>query len=355
MQHSHSGITKFPPAVIVAAFVIIIAGVMFAASIVTPFLLAVFIGTICIAPIRWLRRLKVPNGLAIGLVFLGIISLFVGFGQILGASLSSFSENLPSYEKNLDEISSDFLQFINDKGISLSTNKISGLLEPSKIMGLTAKILGQLGSFMGNALVIFFLALFLLMEVDSVSDKIQIITKGASDSVTYISTISSSIRHYLSIKTITSLMTGAFIWTGLAIIGVDYAILWALLAFLLNYIPNIGSIIAGIPPVLFALIQLGFGGMFWTLGLFIAVNMAIGSVVEPKMMGRGMGLSTFVVFISLIFWGFVLGTVGMFLSIPLTMAIKIILEQHPSTEWIAVILSSPEEVKVMADKGKQAS
>ncbi len=118
----------------------------------------------------------------------------------------------------------------------------------------------------------------------------------------------------------TSLLTGALVWISLAIVGVDYAIIWALIAFLLNYIPKIGSIIAAV--------QLGFGSVIWTTGIFIAVNMIIGNIVEPKMMGKGMGLSTFIVFVSLIFCGFLLGTVGMFLSVPLTMAFKIIFEQN---------------------------
>ena len=150
----------------------------------------------------------------------------------------------------------------------------------------------------------------------------------------------------------TSLLTGTLIWISLAIIGVDYAIIWALIAFLFNYIPNIGSIIAAVPAVLFASVQLGFGGVIWTTGIFVAVNMIIGNMVEPKMMGKGMGLSTFIVFVSLIFWGFVLGTVGMFLSVPLTMAIKIMLEQNPKTAWMAILLGTREEALSILDKNE---
>ena len=140
-------------------------------------------------------------------------------------------------------------------------------------------------------------------------------------------------------------MTGFLIWICMLVIGVDYAIIWALLAFLLNYIPNIGSIIAGFPPLIFAFLQMGFGGVFWTFISFVVVNLVIGNVVEPKMMGRGMGLSTFVVFLALLFWGFVLGTIGMFLSIPLTMAIKIMLEQDSETKWIAILLGTPKDAQ----------
>ena len=189
-------------------------------------------------------------------------------------------------------------------------------------------------------------------EIDSFGVKAKAIMLGRGSSESYLQTIIKSIRDYLSIKTVTSLLTGILIWIGLIIIGVDYAIIWALLAFLLNYIPNFGSIIAGIPPVLFSFIQLGFSGVLWTTVVFVAVNMVIGNAVEPKMMGKGMGLSTFVVFLSLIFWGFVLGTVGMFLSVPLTMTFKIILEKNPNTKWIAIMLGTQQDAQDFLDKNQ---
>jgi predicted PurR-regulated permease PerM len=346
-MENNSGTSKTSMVLNIAAVIIIIAGLMFAESIVTSFLLALFISIICAQPITWLQRKKVPQGLAVTLVFILIVGIFIGFGEIIANSFSSFSEDAPKYEKNLDEMRDSALEFLTKMGLSVSNVEIKGLLEPSKIMNLTATILGQLGSIMGNAFTIFFLALFLLLELDSIPIKTKAIMKGSSGSLDYLGVIGASIRHYLSIKTLTSLLTGLLIWICLAIIGVDYAIIWALIAFLLNYIPNIGSIIAAIPAMLFSLIQLGFGGVIWTAGAFIAVNMIIGNAVEPKMMGKGMGLSTFVVFLSLMFWGFILGTVGMFLSVPLTMAIKIMLEQNPKTKWVAIILGTTKEAEII--------
>jgi AI-2 transport protein TqsA len=129
----------------------------------------------------------------------------------------------------------------------------------------------------------------------------------------------------------------------LAIIGVDYAILWGLIAFFLNYIPTVGSIIAAIPGITFSLIQLGFPTTYWTIGVYIFVNVVIGSIIDPKMMGKGLGLSTSVVFFGLLFWGFILGPVGMFLSVPITMTIKIILSMNPRTQWIAVLLGTKKD------------
>lgn len=129
----------------------------------------------------------------------------------------------------------------------------------------------------------------------------------------------------------------------LALFGVDQYVLWGFLAFLLNYVPNIGSIIAAVPAVLLALVQGGFDLALWaTLG-YVIVNVVVGNVIEPRIMGQGLGLSTLVVLLSLVFWGYILGPVGMLLSIPLTMMVKIGLEGNEQTQWVSILLGPAEE------------
>jgi predicted PurR-regulated permease PerM len=147
-------------------------------------------------------------------------------------------------------------------------------------------------------------------------------------------------KRYMVIKTLISLATGILIALWLHILGVDYPILWGFLAFLLNYIPNIGSLIAAIPAVILALIQLGPGSSIMVIVGYTAVNFIVGNIIEPRLMGRKLGLSTLVVFLSLIFWGALLGLVGAILSIPLTMTLKFAFESGESTKWIAVLLGS---------------
>lgn len=342
------------PALIFAAFIIILAGLMSAVSIVNSILMGLFISIVCAQPIHWLRRKKVPKTIALIIVLIGISIVFVFLIQVIGASLSSFSQHVDEYESNLEEMGNGILNSLNSYGFHFSFSKIASLLDFSKAMNITASLLAGLGNLMGNALTIFFLTIFLLLEIDSIGIKTQLGFEHSKDSYSYVNSIINNIRHYLTIKTLTSLLTGLLIWISLTIIGVDYAIIWALIAFLLNYIPNFGSIIAAIPALLFSLIQLGFHGAFLTTVVFIAANMVIGNIVEPKMMGKGLGLSTYVVFVSLLFWGFVLGTVGMFLSVPLTMAIKIILEQNPKTKSIAIFLGSEEEAVAMLKNKKEA-
>ena len=143
---------------------------------------------------------------------------------------------------------------------------------------------------------------------------------------------------YLTIKTITSILTGTIIYISLSIIDLDHAIMWALIAFFLNYIPSIGSIIASIPAIIIALIQYNIYYAVLVAGIYMVVNITLGSIIEPKYLGKELGLSTLVIFLSLLFWGWLLGPVGMLLSVPLTMILKIRLESYDDTKWIAVLL-----------------
>jgi predicted PurR-regulated permease PerM len=345
MNLKRIGSTEGSSLVKIAALIIIIAGVIYAKSIITPFLLALFISIICVQPISWLEKKRMPKWLALIIVILVLIFLFFGFAFLIGGTLSSFSSNLSKYESTLTTISNSFIQFLNEKGLKIPKDQIFNIIQPAKILEFTASALNILFNMMGNTFLIFLITLFTIMEFGSFSVKAKAILIGSDKSISYFSTIVQNIRHYLGIKTLICLLTGILIYTALLIIGVDYPLLWALIAGLMNYIPNIGSIIAGVPAVLFALVQLGLSGAFWTLGSFMLVNNVLGNFVEPRIMGKGLGLSTLVVFLSLLFWGFILGPVGMFLSVPLTMTIKIILEQNDKTKWLAILLGTPDEAK----------
>jgi predicted PurR-regulated permease PerM len=333
------------PLVNIAALIIIFAGVIYAKSIITPFLLALFISIICAQPISWLEKNRIPRWLALIIVILGLIVLFFGFSFLIGGTLSSFSGNLSKYESTLTTLSNSFIQYLNDQGLRISQDQISNLFQPAKILEYTASALNTLFNMMGSTFVIFLIILFILMEFGSFSVKAKAIQSESGKSISYFSTILRNIRHYLGIKTLLCLSIGILIYFALLIIGVDYPLLWALIGGVMNYIPNIGSIISSIPTVLFALIQLGLGGALWTLGSTMLIHNILGNFLEPRIMGRGLGLSTLVVFLSLLFWGFILGLVGMFLSVPFTMTIKIILEQNEKTKWLAILLGTPAEAK----------
>jgi predicted PurR-regulated permease PerM len=317
-----------------------------AKSIIVPFLMALFISVICAQPVYWLEKRKVPRALAVMIVLIGIISIFFGFGYLIGNTLSSFASNASEYQSKLKSLSDNFIQFLNNNGIAVTRDQFPALFDPSRILTFTVKAINELVSMMGNAFLVFLTVLFLLLELGSISHKIRAVLKGPAESLSYLTKIIDSIRRYLGIKAILGIIVSILLYIALSAIGLDYAILWALIAGLMSFIPHIGAIIAAIPTLLFALLQLGTAGAVWTLISFTVVSSVFANFIEPKVMGRGLSLSTLVVFLSLIFWNFVLGIVGMFLSVPLTITLKIILEQNERTKWIAILLGTTKEAKI---------
>ncbi len=211
-----------------------------------------------------------------------------------------------------------------------------------------------LASILSNAFMISLIVVFMLLEGVWLPTKLKVAFGEASDAVLQLSHAATQIQRYLAVKTIISLVTGALVAIWTSVIGLDFALVWGLLAFLLNFIPTIGSLLAAVPAVLLALVQLGPGSAL-AVGLgFVVVNVGFGNIIEPNVMGRTLGLSTLVVFLSLVFWGWVLGPVGMLLSVPLTMIIKIILESNETTRPIAIMLDNGRAAAARVEQEKEA-
>jgi len=330
-----------------AAIIIIIAGVMAAKDIVVPILLALFLSIICTQPILFLEKRKIPYGIAVLIVLTTLANVLILLGSIVGNSISGFMVDLPIYEEKLSEMLEIVIAILNKTGTDISAEQLFNLIDPEQVLSFTAVAAGEIGKVLSDSFIIIFIMIFMLLEIKIFILKTELIEKIFGNSLEYLNKIGVNIRHYLSIKTWVSIITGILIWLWLLVLGIEYAVLWGLLAFLLNYIPTIGSILAAVPTILFALVVQGIEGMIWTGIGYLIIEMVMGNIVEPKVMGKGLGLSTLVVFLALIIWGFILGTVGMFLSIPLTITIKIILEQNERTRWIAVLLGTEKETKQM--------
>jgi len=345
MNVNPADLGKVSPILIIAAIFIILAGLMAAQTIVIPLLLALFIGIISAHPIQWMTSRKIPHTISVVIVLMGILSSLFFVGGVVGSSVSRFSKEMPVYQENVKNMTRDLVSKLESRGIDISSEQMSGIIEPGKAFGFAADFLSEIGAIVGDSLLILFIVIFMLFEMNSFPVKVKVIEKLKGSSLNFFTKIAANLRHYLAIKTVVSLLTGILITVSLLIIGVDYPLLWGMIAFLLNYIPSIGSIIAAVPAMMLALIQLGFSGMLWTGISFLAVNTLMGNILEPKVMGSGLGLSTLVVFISLIVWGFVFGSIGMFLSVPLTMTIKIILEQNSRTRWFAILLGTEKEAQ----------
>jgi AI-2 transport protein TqsA len=326
-----------------ASIVIIITGLKFAAPLLSQFLMALFIAVICTPPIRWMESKKVPRGLAILLVLTVVLIFVYSVVALVGDSINSFNSNKEFYIERLNTRFTDLAGWLSAIGAPIDSFDIKSLLEKIDIMALITHVVGGVGVIFGDFFIIFLSVIFLLAETTSFPSKFSRAFSNSKEKMIHVNHVLSKIRHYLAIKAITSLITGGLATALLVMIGVDYPFLWGMLAFLLNFIPSIGSLIAAIPALLLALVQLGFGAFVWTgIGYFV-INNVIGNFVEPKLMGKMLGLSTFVTFASLIGWGFIFGPIGMFLSVPLTMTIKIALDTSEKTRWLGIMLGPEDE------------
>ncbi len=332
--------------VTVAAVIIIIFGMQAAKVLLVPFLLAIFFALITVRPMLWLQARKVPSVLAAIIVVLALMLFLMVVGSIVGASIAEFTAAIPSYQAQLDAIMQGALQFIgkfvND---DVSVSSIAELVDPGRAMGMAATLLNALRAMLTNTFLILFMMVFILLEASSVETKVLAAFGRGEDSFQRAGVFLRNLGRYLGIKTIVSMVTGLVVGVMTWLIGLDFPLLWGMLAFILNYIPTIGSIIAAVPATLLALIQLGPAAASTTAIGFLAVNIVFGSVVEPRLMGYGVGISPLVVFTSLIFWGWVFGPVGMLLSVPLTMALKLALESDQRTRWVAILLGSERDAE----------
>ena len=328
-----------------AAFVVVVAGVREARELLVPFLLSAFIAILAAPPLFFLRRKKIPIGIALALVIGIVVIAALLFGILVGSSIDDFSAQLPIYQERLNSLTGTFLAWLADMGVTIPKQTASKLLDPAKAMQMAAAGLSSLGGLLTNTLLILLTVIFILLEAASFPTKLSTILQDPDTGLNRFGGFLNNINSYMAIKTATSALTGILVFIWLWTVGVDFPVLWGTLAFLLNFVPNIGSIIASVPALLLALIQLGPGGALWSLLGYILINVTIGNLVETRFMGRGLGLSTLVVFVSLVFWGWILGPVGMFLSVPLTMMIKISLDSSDETRWIAILLGPEVEAE----------
>jgi predicted PurR-regulated permease PerM len=328
-----------------ASFIVIVAGLNLASPILIPFLLAIFIAIICTPTQRILIKKGLPPSLAVFIVLSLLLISASLLAVFVGASMNDFLSQLPNYQQQLEDQFSGLAINLQNAGFLIPNTDIRELMKPDIAMTIAANTFKKLSAVLTNFFLISLTVVFILLEASGFKHKIRLAFNDSEKSLENFDTFITSVNRYLAIKTIFSFFTGVIIAIGLSIIGVNHPLLWGLVAFLLNFIPNIGSIIAAIPAVLLALIQLGPISAGLCASLFLAVNMIVGSFLEPKFMGKDLGLSTLVVFISLVFWGSILGPVGMLLSIPLTMIIKIALEVNEETRWIAILLGSGGSAK----------
>jgi len=335
-----------------ASLVVVIAGIKACASVVVPFLLSAFFAVLASPILFWLRRKGLPDWFSIVFLIILFIVIETGLGALLGTSVAEFSKELPVYQERLGSIYSKLTQFAKQLGFSDVELSVLQELDVSRIMAFVASTLKSMGVLITNTFVIVLTLVFMLLEAGGMIYKLEALSLLGFEKSRELRLIIDGINSFFAIKTFTSFLTGVLIWLGLLIQGVDFPALWGVCAFALNFIPTIGSIIAAAPAVLLALVKLGFAHSLITLFIYVVVNIAVGNILEPKLMGQGVGLSPLVIFLSMAFWGWVLGPVGMFLSVPITMSIKIAMGVHKRTKWLAVLLGTNSEAAALLQQAE---
>jgi predicted PurR-regulated permease PerM len=328
-----------------AAVVIVVYGMQLAKVLLVPFLLAAFLALITVRPMLWMQSKRVPAILAALAIVTVIMLILAVLGTIVGRSVAEFTAALPGYQERLDTLVQGVIRFLVDNlNVDPEVRGLGDMIDPGWAMGQVANLLNAVRDVLTRVFLIFFTMIFILLEASSVGTKVQA-AFGGGNSLDRPKAFLANLGRYLGIKTIVSMATGLLAGLLTWAIGLDFPLLWALTAFLLNYVPTIGSIIAAVPAVILALVQLGGPEATATLTGYVLINIAFGNFIEPRLLGYGVGISPLIVFVGLFFWNWVFGPVGMLLSVPLTMALKLALESDDDTRWIAMLLGSERDAQ----------
>lgn len=331
-----------PPAriaIVGAAVIVVLAGIQAATPILGPLLVAIFFAMITAPAMAWLIRLGVPRLLGAVMVVAGLIGIFAGALAFLGAALTGFIRTLPRYQASLEAEAA----ILADYGIDVSSFTIWDYIDQGFLVQQVAGIAREVGSITLNAFLVFVGIGFLLLEAPRLKAALARRLGPESPPYRHLSQSGRFLIDYVVVRTKVNLITGTGTGLFLALIGVDFAVLWGFVAFVLSYVPYIGLVVAAIPPTLLAFIKFGPVGAVAVIVAVTLVDAAAENFFLPRMAGRVLNLSPFVVLFSVVFWGFILGAVGIFLAIPLTIAVKLFLESWEETRWIGEMLGSKDQ------------
>ena len=326
-----------------AAIVLVMGGMKAASGLLVPGLLALFIAIVCTEPMHWMIERGISKWVAILIVLIGLLGLSSLVPLVITGSFVEFTDELPVYQKRADVLFEQSSSWVKDYGYD--SESLRAIFDPAAALGYVQVVLAALGGILSRYFLIMLLVIFILVDVPrSLND----------DSHTF-GQVVRTVQRYFAIKFFTSLLTGGMIAVWLMVLDVQYPLLWGFLAFLLNFVPNIGSVLAAIPAVILTLLFDGYVATLLLMVGYVVINVGISNGLEPRIMGQQLGLRFVWIFVSLILWGWILGPIGMLLAVPLTMTLRIVFESHPATRWIADILTPDrlQDVERAKNKGIQ--
>ena len=307
--------------------------------VLVPFLQAAFLIVILSQPVSWLCRKGLGRLPAVLVMVTGVALGIALLAGVIGTSLVEIARTAPAYEQRLDEWSKAIAETLEPLGVTLSLESLDSFLEPRTMVQFVALLAQRLGSTVTRTVFVILLVVFGLLEVPRMAARLPgILQEG--DFRPDFQAFATDVNRYLIVKTWIGLATGLTAGILIALIGVEHALLWGTLTFLLNYIPNIGSLAAAVLPVLLGLLQLGLVSGLLVLLVYVLVNLVFSSILEPRFLGREVGFPPVIIVMSLVLWGWVFGVTGVLLAVPLSMVLKFALESGEETRWIADLIST---------------
>jgi predicted PurR-regulated permease PerM len=328
--------------ILLATMFMVLTVLKFASGIFVPFLISIAIAILLSPVFNYLERRHIPKALSLLFVTLLALSGFIILGGYISQEVTDFIRNLSSIQARVDSWLDQISGSAENYGLHLTHNDFEEVLNRSNLVLLVKNLVAQTKNQFSNIFLIFFTVAFMLMESTSLYNKLIKVMERRGSSVTEWMKIIDKIKDYFLIKVKTSLLTGVLALLILWFYNVHYAVLWASLVFFFNFIPVIGSILAAIPAIIMAGIDHGAMTAGWVALGYLSVNLLVGNILEPRIMGRGLGLSALTIFLSMTFWGWMFGPAGMILSVPLTMGMQFLFDQYEETQWIAFMLSDYE-------------
>jgi AI-2 transport protein TqsA len=323
-----------------ASFVVVVFGMREASTIIAPILIA-FIVSILFTPLQnWLINHRVPHWLALIIVLVIILLVVSAMVSITVVSITQFINRIPQYSDSLQNLISSTLDLLEMLPIDTTNLLNFEMFDVSQIINVSGSILGGVADAFSNWFILFLLIAMMLLDFAYLPKKFQIMFKNNQQILAF-SDLIVSIRQYLSITTSTGLVIGLLNAVLLLIMGVDFAVLWGILGFLMNYIPSVGIIISFIPPTILALLKYGWQSAIITAAGIIIINAVIENIIKPRIMEEDLNISPLFVLISLTLWTYVLGPIGTILAVPLTLiATKMLLELSDETKWLAILITA---------------
>lgn len=324
--------------IVAGAVALVVTLMKTAAPLLSPILLAIFIAIVATPALAWMRRKGMPKWGALFVIAFVLLDVGSLLALMTTGALEGFKESLPSYQERFAALAQHFGGLMAGTGVDNPAAAAMDLMDPSRLMALVPGLLSSASGVFATGLLVLLTVIFILLEVPTLAPKLRAAFHITPDGEARLQRLLDNINRYMQIKALTSLATAVCVWLLLWFFGIDFAILWAVLAFFLNFLPVVGNILMMIPAVLLALVQVDLSTALLVAAGYLVINTAIGNIIEPRIMGKGLGISTLAVFIALLVWGWLFGTVGMFLAVPLTTALIITLDASPHTRPLAIMM-----------------